>query len=52
MSISGWNFGWDDNIFYMPTDVVLYDKNTREEWPVSAAEFAAIRGDLGAPGPW
>lgn len=51
-TVSGWNFDWDDNIFYMPTDVVLYNKTTDGVRTVSTAEFATARVQLGQPGEW
>lgn len=45
--VSGWNFDWDDNIFYMPTNVVLYNRESGEERAISTAEFATVRQHLG-----
>ncbi len=51
-AVSGWNFDWDDNIFYMPTDIVVYRKGSVEEKRVSTAAFATVRQQLGKPGDW
>ncbi|MBI4347593.1 MAG: hypothetical protein HY553_12110 [Elusimicrobia bacterium] len=41
--ILGWNFDWDDNIFYMPTKIVLFNTKTGEEKLVTTEEYAHIR---------
>ncbi|MBI5202647.1 MAG: hypothetical protein HY925_13735, partial [Elusimicrobia bacterium] len=50
--IVAWNFDWDDNIFFMPTKIVL--ANTRGGAPreVTTGDYAKIRGLLGKPGEW
>lgn len=46
----GWNFDFDDNIAYLDTKIIVYDKRTGEERPVSTTEFAEAREKLGQPG--
>src|SRR5688572_7084977 len=48
--LTGWNFDWDDNIFFMPTKIRLYHKETGEDVGVSTADFALIREEIGKPG--
>lgn len=50
--ITGWNFDWDDNIFNMPTRIVLKDTKSGEEKRVTTAEWAVIREKVGHPGSW
>jgi hypothetical protein len=51
--IVGFAFDWDDNIFEMPTQIMLFDKKTGQERGVSTEEFALIRGSIGKSGtPW
>jgi hypothetical protein len=50
--LTGWNFDWDDNIFFMPTEIRLYRKDTGEEIGVSTTDFALIREEIGKPGKW
>lgn len=50
--ITSWNFDWDDNIFNMPTKIVLFDKQTGKELPVTTGEFANIRDKVGVSGKW
>ena len=45
--ISSWNFDWDDNVFFMPTRIYLYEKGTNRERAVSTTEFAVLREHLG-----
>jgi len=47
---NGWNFDWDDNIFNMPTQILLTNKTTGEEVGVSTAEFALVREEVGKTG--
>lgn len=45
-------FDWDDNIFNMPTQIMLKDKHGKEKG-MSTAEFAIIRESVGKKGtPW
>ena len=46
----GFAFDWDDNIFEMPTQIMLFDKKTGKQKGVSTEEFALIRGLVGKPG--
>lgn len=48
--IVGFAFDWDDNIFEMPTKIMLYDKVNKTEKGVSTEDFALIRGSIGKPG--
>lgn len=48
--VTGWNFDWDDNIFFMPTKIHLYDKTTGAVADVSTADFALVREQVGAAG--
>jgi hypothetical protein len=50
--VVGYDFDWDDNVFFMPTKIVLFDKRTGEERPVSTGEFAIIREKVGKEGEW
>lgn len=50
--ITAFDFDWDDNIFFMPTKIVLFKKGTHEEVEVSTAEFAHIRTEVGKTGRW
>jgi len=50
--VTGWNFDWDDNIFFMPTEIMLHNKVTGEERGVATHEFALMREEIGEPGPW
>ncbi len=48
----GFNFDWDDNIFNMPTEIMLWNKKTQEEFGVSTSKWALIRQSVGQPGDW
>lgn len=48
--VVGFAFDWDDNIFEMPTKIMLYDKVQKTEKGVSTEEFALIRNTIGKPG--
>tara|TARA_R110000772_G_scaffold20466_5_gene56954 strand:- start:110071 stop:110964 length:894 start_codon:yes stop_codon:yes gene_type:complete len=41
-----YTFDWDDNLLFMPTDIIVLDNNGNEI-PVSTAEFAELRGEIG-----
>lgn len=43
-------FDWDDNVAVMPTKVYLIHRVTGAEWPISSAEFAKARLQLGVAG--
>lgn len=43
-------FDWDDNIFEMPTQIMLVHKTTGEQRGVSTEDFAIIREQIGKPG--
>jgi hypothetical protein len=49
--ITGWNFDWDDNIFYMPTEIRLWTRSG-EEIGVSTGQYALIREKIGKEEPW
>jgi hypothetical protein len=58
-TIKAFNFDWDDNIFFMPTKIVLFEKTTGQELEVTTGQFAKIRmrvgkpsGDPENPNPW
>jgi hypothetical protein len=50
--VTAWNFDWDDNIAYMPTTIVLFEKKTGQEAQVTTEDFAHIREDVGKKGAW
>lgn len=50
--IASWNLDWDDNVFFMPTEVLLLHGPTGEERGFTTNEFAKIRPLVGAPGEW
>jgi hypothetical protein len=43
-------FDWDDNIFNMPTQIMIFHKTTGEQIGVSTAEYALVRESIGKPG--
>ncbi|MGE4232635.1 MAG: hypothetical protein AB7F43_04825 [Bacteriovoracia bacterium] len=45
-----WNFDWDDNVMVMPTQIYVFEKNTRKEVAVSTGKFAKIRSQIGVAG--
>ncbi len=50
--VTAWNFDWDDNIAYMPTKIILFEKKNGKEKAVSTDEFSAIREHVGKDGEW
>ncbi|MFZ2956390.1 MAG: hypothetical protein WA705_05825 [Candidatus Ozemobacteraceae bacterium] len=48
--IIAFTFDWDDNIFQMPTKIMVFHKKTGEELPLSTADFALVRSEIGKPG--
>ncbi|MBI3555949.1 MAG: hypothetical protein HY074_06785 [Deltaproteobacteria bacterium] len=50
--VTAYNFDWDDNAFFMPTKIVLFNKKTGAEHPVTTGEFAEIRAHVGKDGEW
>src|SRR4051812_5783435 len=48
--VLAWNFDWDDNIAFMPTKIVLFDKQTGTELEISTGEFADVRNEVGKSG--
>ncbi len=49
-TVVGWNFDWDDNIMYMPTKIVLFKKNSNQEFLMDTGSFAVHRKSIGKPG--
>lgn len=49
---SAQNYDWDDNVFYMPTEIIAFDKSTNKEYPLDTATFAKVREYVGKPGPY
>lgn len=43
-------FDWDDNIFIMPTEIMIMNRKTGKEHGVSSQRFAIIRQNIGKPG--
>jgi hypothetical protein len=43
-------FDWDDNIFNMPTQIMLYDKVNESQVGISTAEYAVERQQIGKSG--
>lgn len=50
--ITAYNLDWDDNAFFMPTKVVIFNESTGKERIMSTADFAVIREQLGKHGEW
>lgn len=50
MSPVSFNFDWDDNIFFMPTKIILFHKQTGSERAVSTHEYAKIKSQIGKTG--
>ncbi len=50
LPVVGFSFDADDNLFNLPTQIMLFNKNTGEERGVSTADFALIRNQIGKPG--
>jgi hypothetical protein len=48
--IVGFAFDWDDNIFEMPTEIMLFHKKSGVQKGVSTEQFALIRQDIGKAG--
>jgi hypothetical protein len=42
-------FDWDDNIFNMPTQIMIFHKKTHKELGISTAEYALERDKIGKP---
>ena len=40
-------FDWDDNLIFMPTNIVLFHKEGTEEVVMTTEDFALHRGDIG-----
>lgn len=51
-TISGWNFDWDDNIFFMPTSVAVFHKKSGKEKLLSTGDFAIEGKNIGKTGPY
>jgi len=50
--IIGFAFDIDDNLFYLPTKIMIFNKKTKEEIGISTAKYAQIRKLIGKPGKW
>lgn len=48
--IVGFSFDADDNLFNLPTKIMLFHKENGQEVGVTTAEFALIREQIGKPG--
>lgn len=48
--VTGWNFDWDDNIFFMPTRIHVFHKETGERADISTADWALVREQVGKEG--
>lgn len=48
--VTGWNFDWDDNIFFMPTRIHIFHRETGERADISTADWALIREQVGKEG--
>jgi len=46
----GWNFDWDDNIMFMPTKIVLFNKKDKSELLMDTGAFASLRKKIGKSG--
>ncbi len=51
-SVSFYFFDIDDNLLFLPTEIILTNAATGEEKPVSTEAFAEIDPHLGKPGAW
>lgn len=49
---ASYNFDWDDNAVTMITRLHLVSRTGKADLPVSTAEFAMIKHQLGKPGPY
>lgn len=50
--IVGASFDVDDNLFTLPTKILVFHKETGETVEVSTGVFADVRNQLGKPGKW
>ncbi len=49
-TVTGWNFDWDDNIAFMPTVIVVYNKaNPKLFIDIPTGDFAKVRSLIGVP---
>lgn len=51
-SISFYFFDIDDNLFFLPTPLYLWNAESQIEQAVSSGQFAQIQNELGRPGKW
>lgn len=51
-SLSFYFFDLDDNLFFLPTRLYLWNSETREEREISSSQFAAIQSLIGKSGGW
>lgn len=45
--VVAYNFDWDDNIFYMPTEIMVWHKAMQKEFGLSTGEWALVRQKVG-----
>jgi hypothetical protein len=45
-------FDFDDNVAFLSTSIVLFEKGTRREVKLSSGEYALVHRQVGKPGPW
>jgi hypothetical protein len=45
-------FDFDDNVVHLPTKIVLFHRESREERMVSTQDFALLHSQVGKDGPW
>jgi len=50
VQVVAFTFDWDDNVFEMPTKIMLFHKKTGVQRGVSTDDFALIRDEIGKPG--
>ncbi len=51
-SVSFYFFDLDDNLFFLPTKLYLWNAETRKEREISSGQYAAIHDQLGRSGDW
>ena len=51
-SISFYFFDLDDNLFFLPTKLYLWNAETKAERAISSGEFAAVHEHIGKSGIW
>jgi hypothetical protein len=48
--VMAFTFDWDDNVFEMPTKILLFDKKAQREVGVTTEDYALVRDQVGKPG--